>query len=95
MMKEEHKIKMEEGAADEWRPEESDGRVLRVAARFFRLCLEEDLTPYEKTVAWKRVAVLLMEESPSEVTTRAMMRLMIQEMGLMERVVFVSEEGGK
>jgi hypothetical protein len=86
---------MEEGAADEWRPEESDGRVLRVAARFFRLCLEEELTPYEKTVAWKRVAVLLMEESPSEVTTRAMMRLMIQEMGLMERVVFVSEEGGK
>jgi hypothetical protein len=39
--------------------------------------------------------VLLMEESPSEVTTRAMMRLMIQEMGLMERVVFVSEEGGR
>lgn len=61
------------------RPEEADPRVVRVAARFFKLALEEGLTNYEATVAWKRVAVLLMEESPSAVTTRTLMALLLSE----------------
>jgi hypothetical protein len=70
----------------EVRPEETDVRVTRVAARFFRYALDEGLTPYEATVAWKRAGVLLIDESPSAVTTRALMSRLVVEMGLGEKI---------
>ena len=83
--------RMDAGTKKLERAEESDPRVLRVAARWCRLCLEEELTPYEATVAWKRVALLLMAESPSELTTRAVMGLLATELGLHAPVMVPGE----
>jgi hypothetical protein len=63
-----------------------DGRILRVRTRFFRLCAEEELTPYERAKAWQGIAETMLRETQFKIATAAQLRTLMRQIPEMGQV---------
>jgi hypothetical protein len=72
-------MQMEEDLAKEEDERAQDGRILRVRTRFFRLCAEEELTPYERAKAWQGIAETMLRETEFKIATATKLATLLRQ----------------